>query len=276
MLIQLEIISFTLTLVILQVLLVLYAWGFIRYKSFSSSNTSPVLKPTLSVLLAAWITLSLSLVIRSIISGHVPFTDMYGFAASFCWGVLATSCLFQWRLKSEVFGAGGAIIAFALLIYAFTLPTQYTPLPAALQQTWLLPLHVSCAIMAYGMFALGCVSAVLYLIKEKQNPDFVPDADILDRAGYLAVLTGFPLMTLVIVIGSIWAKVAWGTYWNWDPKETASLVTWLIYAGYLFTRLVLHWKGRRSALLLVIGFVGVLVTFFGNLFFGGLHSYASH
>jgi cytochrome c-type biogenesis protein CcsB len=282
MLLQLEIITFTLTLVLLQVLLVLYLWGFIHYASFSKAvdSTSPVrqvpiLKPSLTIMLAAWATLTVSLAIRSILSGHVPFTDMYGFAASFCWGILATGCLFQWRLKSEVFGAGAAVIAFALLIYTFTLPSRHEPLPAILQQTWLLPLHVSCAIMAYGMFALGFVSAVLYLIKDKYNPAFFPTAGTLDRAGYLAVLTGFPLMTLVIIIGSIWAKVAWGTYWNWDPKETASLVTWILYAFYLFTRVFLHWKDRRSALLLIIGFVAVLVTFFGNLFFGGLHSYAS-
>jgi cytochrome c-type biogenesis protein CcsB len=282
MLIQLEIVSFILTLVLLQVLLVLYAWWFIRYSSFPRAKAAdgtmlpaPVWKPTLTILLAAWAALTVSLVVRSVLLGHVPFTDMYGFASSFCWGTIAVSCLFHWRLKSEVFGAGGAVVAFALLIYAFTLPIQHSPLPPALQQTWLLPLHVSCAIMAYGMFALGFVSAVLFLIKEKVNLSFLPGADMLDRAGYLAVVTGFPLMTLVIIIGSIWAKIAWGTYWGWDPKETASLVTWLIYAGYLFTRLFLHWKNRRSALFLIIGFAAVLVTFFGNLFFGGLHSYAA-
>lgn len=278
-LLQLEIITFTFTLVLLQVLLVLYVWGFVRYSSFSKTSDStvtvPILKPTLTIMLAAWAILTVSLLIRSILSGHVPFTDMYGFAASFCWGILATGCLFQWRLKSEVFGAGAVVIAFALLIYAFSLPSQHEPLPVILQQTWLLPLHVSCAIMAYGMFALGFVSAVLYLVKDRYNPAFIPVSGMLDRAGYLAVLTGFPLMTLVIILGSIWAKIAWGTYWNWDPKETASLVTWIIYACYLFSRIFLHWTGRRSALLLIIGFAAVLITFFGNLFFGGLHSYAS-
>jgi cytochrome c-type biogenesis protein CcsB len=282
MLIQLEIISFILTLVLLQVLLVLYAWWFIRHSSFSSVSPaggggipSPVWRTTLAILLAAWAALTVSLAVRSYVLGHVPFTDMYGFASSFCWGTIAVSCLFQWRLKSEVFGASGAVVAFALLIYAFTLPIEHAPLPPALQQTWLLPLHVSCAIMAYGMFALGFVSAVLFLVKGKVNLSFLPSADMLDRAGYLAVVTGFPLMTLVIIIGSIWAKIAWGTYWGWDPKETASLVTWLIYAGYLSTRLFLHWKNRSSALFLLIGFAAVLVTFFGNLFFGGLHSYAA-
>ena len=270
---QFEVICSVTAIVALQLAIILYAWGFISAvltqpgRSFAALLAFPSL-------LAAWILLTLALADRAIMTGHVPFTNMYEFSLSFCWGVMACALLFQWRLKSRAFGAGGAIIAFALLAYAFTLPSQYTPLPAALRQTWLLPLHVSCAIMAYGMFAIGFVSAILLLIGEKYHPSLAPKGELLDRAGYLAVLTGFPLMTLVIVIGSIWAKVAWGTYWNWDPKETASLVTWLIYAAYLVTRIFFRWSNKRSALLLIIGFLAVLMTFFGNLFFGGLHSYA--
>jgi cytochrome c-type biogenesis protein CcsB len=270
---QLEIICFSAAIVTLQLAIILYAWDLVAGISRMAPGTAArIAFPALS---AAWLLLTVSLATRAILTGHAPFTNMYEFAASFGWGVMASALLFQWRLKSRAFGAGGAVIAFALLTYTFSLPSQHEPLPAALQQTWLLPLHVSCAIMAYGMFAIGCVSAVLYLIREKHGLSFLPDTELLDRAGYLAVLTGFPLMTLVIVIGSIWAKVAWGTYWNWDPKETASLGTWLIYAGYLFTRLFLHWNGKRSALILITGFLAVLITFFGNLFFGGLHSYAS-
>jgi ABC-type transport system involved in cytochrome c biogenesis permease subunit len=134
--------------------------------------------------------------------------------------------------------------------------------------------HVFCAVIAYGMFALGFVSAVLLLIKERSGPAALPTVETLDRAGYIAVLAGLPFMTLVIVLGSVWASVAWGRFWAWDPKETASLFTWLIYAGYLITRLLFKWHGSRSAWILILGFAAVLVTFFGNLFFSGLHSYA--
>ena len=89
-----------------------------------------------------------------------------------------------------------------------------------------------------------------------------------------AVMIGFPFLTLTIVLGALWAEVAWGRYWGWDPKETASLVTWLIYGGYLHARVVRGWRGERSAALLLVGFAAVLFTYFGNLFFGGLHSYA--
>jgi ABC-type transport system involved in cytochrome c biogenesis permease subunit len=88
------------------------------------------------------------------------------------------------------------------------------------------------------------------------------------------VVVGFPFLTLTIVLGAVWADVAWGRYWGWDPKETASLVTWLIYGAYLHARVVRGWRGRKAAWLLVLGFGATLLTYFGNLFFGGLHSYS--
>jgi cytochrome c-type biogenesis protein CcsB len=96
---------------------------------------------------------------------------------------------------------------------------------------------------------------------------------MLDDIGYRAVTIGFPLLALVLILGSVWAHEAWGSYWSWDPKETASLVTWLIYAIYLHTRSLRGWRGTRSAIVLLIGFIAVGFTYYGNYFFGGLHAY---
>lgn len=101
----------------------------------------------------------------------------------------------------------------------------------------------------------------------------MPTRDKLEGISYHSVMVGFPFMTLVIVLGAIWADIAWGSFWSWDPKETASLITWLLYAGYLHTRLLKKWRGKKSAVLLIVGFIAVLFTFFGNYLFGGLHSY---
>ena len=87
------------------------------------------------------------------------------------------------------------------------------------------------------------------------------------------MVIGFPFLTLAILLGAFWANIAWGRYWGWDPKETASLVTWLIYAAYLHARAVRGWRGIRSAVLIIVGFVAVLLTFFGNYIFTGLHAY---
>jgi cytochrome c-type biogenesis protein CcsB len=102
----------------------------------------------------------------------------------------------------------------------------------------------------------------------------LPKPQVLDEIGYRAVVVGFPFLTLTIILGAVWAETAWGSYWSWDPKETASLVTWLIYAGYLHARVMRGWRGDRAAWLLVLGFAATLFTYFGNLFFGGLHSYS--
>jgi ABC-type transport system involved in cytochrome c biogenesis permease subunit len=90
---------------------------------------------------------------------------------------------------------------------------------------------------------------------------------------YHSVVIGFPFLTLTILLGALWADIAWGRYRGWDPKETASLVTWLLYAAYLHARIMRHWKGTKAAALLLIGFLAVLFTFFGNYIFSGLHAY---
>ncbi|MBI2862682.1 MAG: cytochrome c biogenesis protein CcsA, partial [Chloroflexi bacterium] len=161
-----------------------------------------------------------------------------------------------------------------MLMYAATISSRIDPLVPALQNNLLLSLHVAVAILAYGTFAVAFAAAVLYLVQRQGGADWLPEAPILDDIGYRAVVLGFPLMALVIILGGLWADTAWGRYWGWDPKETASLVTWLIYGGYLHARTLRGWKGTRSALLLILGFAAVLFTYFGNLFFSGLHSYS--
>ncbi len=272
---QLEIIAFVTSLVSLQIAVVLYIWGFISAtlgKRPSDNNASRFAMP---VLLLSWLALTITLIAHAIQAGHIPATDMFEFSMSFGWGILTVILVFRWWHKNDMISAAGALVTLAMLVYAFTLPVQHQPLPPALSQTWLLNLHVSCAIIAYGLFALGFVCGVLYLTRRRFAAPIVPAPQILDRLGYRSALAGFCFMTIVIVVGSAWAEIAWGSYWSWDPKETAALVTWLIYGGYLIMRLALKWRDSPSAWFLVIGFLAVLVTFFGNYFFGGLHSYAA-
>jgi cytochrome c-type biogenesis protein CcsB len=165
------------------------------------------------------------------------------------------------------------VLALGFLIFAATLSSRVQSLVPALQQSTLLSLHVTAAAFAYGAFAVSFGTAVVYLFRQ-HNPDSGDlKAEALDRIGYQAVVIGFPLMTLTIILGAIWAEISWGRYWGWDPKETASLVTWLIYAGYLHARVMRGWRGKKAAVLLILGFCAVLFTFFGNYFFQGLHSY---
>jgi ABC-type transport system involved in cytochrome c biogenesis permease subunit len=223
----------------------------------------------LAMLIIGLICITVSLTDRAIETGHGPFSNMYEFAAAFSWGIIAMGLIFWWRYKMPVISAVGTVIALGLLLFARTLPSQAAPLVPALQQSLLLTTHVASAVISYGAFTIGFVSAILFLIKGNAGTE----SERLDEISYHSVLVGFPFMTLVIILGALWADVAWGKYWSWDPKETASLVTWLLYAAYLHARVMRGWRGRRAALLLIIGFAAVLVTFFGNYIFSGLHAY---
>jgi len=218
--------------------------------------------------LTAW------LVFRTVATGHGPFANMYEFSLAFAWGILAAYYWFERRYHQRLLGLVALPIALALMWYATTIPASIEPLVPALQNNLLLTVHVAVAIVAYGSFTIGFGAAFLYLVQPERGQWGLPKPEMLDEIGHKAVVVGFPFLTLVIVLGALWADVAWGRYWGWDPKETASLVTWLIYGAYLHARVVRSWRGRRAAWLLVIGFAATLFTYFGNLFFGGLHSYA--
>lgn len=218
--------------------------------------------------------ITLSLVLRAIVTGHGPFGNMYEFSIAFAWGILVVYAYFERRYHVRTLGLIALPVAFGMLLYALTIPSSVEPLVPALQNNLLLTLHVAVSIIAYGTFAISFGTAILYLIQGKRGIRGLPNRELLDEIGYKAVVLGYPFMTLTIVLGAVWADVAWGTYWGWDPKETASLVTWLIYGGYLHARVVRGWRGERAAWLLILGFAATLFTYFGNLFFGGLHSYS--
>jgi len=218
--------------------------------------------------------ISASLLFRTIVSGRGPFANMYEFSVAFAWGVLVMYAYFERRYHQRALGLVALPIALALLLYAMTIPSAIDPLLPALQNNLLLSVHVAVAIVAYGTFSISFAAAILYLIQGENGRRGLPSRELLDEISYKAVVIGFPFLTLTIVLGAVWAEVAWAAYWSWDPKETASLVTWLIYGSYLHARVVRGWRGKRAAWLLVVGFGATLFTYFGNLFFGGLHSYS--
>jgi ABC-type transport system involved in cytochrome c biogenesis permease subunit len=218
--------------------------------------------------LSAW------LVFRTLATGHGPFANMYEFSVAFAWGILGAYYWFERSYHQRILGLVALPIALAMMIYAATIPSTIEPLVPALQNNLLLTVHVAVAIVAYGSFSIAFGAAILFLIQPAGGRWGLPKPAVLDEIGYKAVVVGFPFLAATLVLGAIWADVAWGSYWSWDPKETASLVTWLIYATYLHARVIRGWTGTRAAILLLIGFGATLFTYFGNYFFGGLHSYA--
>lgn len=218
----------------------------------------------------------LSVLLRSIAAGRGPTSNMYEFSLAFIFAVTLIYLIFERMYEAKQLGAIVVPIAFGMSVYVWTLPAglrEVDALNPALQNRPLMTAHVSMAILSYSTFAVSFAAAVLFLIANRRKIAWLPSPEMLDDIGYRAVTFGFPMMAMVLILGSVWAYRAWGTYWSWDPKETSALFTWLVYAVYLHTRSLRGWRGTRSAVILLIGFAAVIFTYYGNYFFGGLHAY---
>ena len=183
---------------------------------------------------------------------------------------------------------GSILSSTALFIQTFAdwrLPNEMReikPLIPALQSNWLL-MHVSIMILSYAALLIGCIISITYIVivsqsdnKKIETNNFQNDLFLneLDSLSYRILAFGFPLLTLGILSGAVWANEAWGSYWSWDPKETWAFITWLVFAFYLHTRLQYGWEGKKSATVATFGFFIVWICYLGvNLLGKGLHSY---
>ena len=200
-----------------------------------------------------------------------------------------------WKLPT-VRPLGGFILLPVILLMFLAGTVLYSdaqPLVPALQSYWL-AIHVFLVSIAEGALMVSAVLTVLYLVKSHHEkvsarPDAadrkpgalanlaerLPAAETLDKAAYRVVAFSFPLYTVAIICGAIWAEAAWGRYWGWDPKETWAFIVWVIYAGYLHARATAGWKGRSAAWVNLAGFFSITFNFLiVNLVVSGLHSYA--
>jgi cytochrome c-type biogenesis protein CcsB len=208
---------------------------------------------------------------------QAPLSNFYESLVFFAWTLPALGLFAFRRYFKGYLGALVSVLACLLLAYASFggVDTRIKPLMPALKSNWLL-IHVVAAFLGYAAFALAFGAGLLYLVQERRPRKSLPPPAQLDRLVYRAAVLGFLLLTLGILTGAVWAETAWGRYWSWDPKETWSLITWLIYATLLHARLLKGWQGRRIAWLAVLGFLAVLFTYFGVSFLlTGLHSYLS-
>ena len=219
------------------------------------------------------------LVLRGISAKRWPMTNQYEFAVSFAWALCLVSLVFIRKYRFPVLGAFATPLILLMIGYASMQSREVRDLMPSLRSSWL-AFHVSTAIIGYGAFGVACVLSLIFLFRGKMKGDsfwgqHVPQPEKLDMISYRSVSLGMLFLTLTILTGAIWAEQAWGSYWSWDPKETWSLVTWIIYAVYLHLRLRRGWRGKAAAWFAVIGFVCVIFTYIGvNTFLPGIHSYA--
>ena len=238
-----------------------------------SSSTISSIAAALAVIATG--SLGVALITRAIVVGRGPWGNLYEFTISFAFGICAAAIIFDRKRRLQALSTIAYGVALALLAYATTLPNAVVDLVPALQHPFLLTIHVGMAMLSYGIFAFAFAAGVAYLLQgETDRYSWLPPAKRLDLVAFRAVTVAFPLFAGMLILGSIWASIAWSRFWGWDPKETSALATWLIYAVYLHARSQRGWQGRPAALLLVIGFVAVLLTYSGNLWFTGLHTYS--
>lgn len=215
--------------------------------------------------------------------GHAPLSNLYESLIFFAWALILLYLLIEWRTKSRSIGAFATPLAFLIMAYAsFTnVSSHIQPLVPALKSNWLLA-HVITCFVGYAAFGIAFGMSIMYLLKRLDNPEtdnlflkLIPGSAILDELSYQLIVIGFILLTLGIITGAVWAHSAWGRYWGWDPKETWSLITWLVYAALLHSRMIRGWRGKRLAIFSIVGFFSVIFTYLGvNLILSGLHSYA--
>ena len=225
---------------------------------------------------------ALDLAARGLQAGNIPVANFAETLSFLAWVTALAALILIVRPRMFVIGAYAApAIAIAMGVSTAMSSERRLILPAPLQSVWL-PIHVSLAIVGYAMFILAASVSLVYLAYEsrlkakrplKTNTERMPSLEKLDRINYSLLVWGFVMLSAAIITGAIWADATWGHFWSWEPKESWSLVIWILYAALLESRLTVGWRGRRSAALTIVVFAVLVSSFVGvSLVFPGKHT----
>jgi|TARA_B100001027_G_scaffold204001_1_gene165860 cytochrome c-type biogenesis protein CcsB len=243
---------------------------------------------------------SSTLLIRWIGEGYFPLSNLYESLIFLSWTISSIHLFVESKTQSRIIGSLATPLVFFISGFSsLTLPVEMQkalPLVPSLQSNWLM-MHVSMMMISYATLIVGSLFSLLYLAfvyvnkGQKQlsieisgnsnstgsslsNSSKLSLLEIIDIWSYRIIGLGFPFLTIGIISGAVWANEAWGSYWSWDPKETWALITWLVFAIYLHSRLLKGWQGKKAALLGSAGFFVIWICYLGVNFLGkGLHSY---
>ncbi len=212
-------------------------------------------------------------------TGMVPVENLRATLCFAAWAMAAVFVAFHMRYGLMILGAVVGPLVCAVMLAGSILPAHATVKPEFLKSIWMI-FHILAIFIGYGAFVLAAAVGGVYLlqeraIKQKQH-GFVfkrlPSLEVLDRMGYACVAFGFPMLTIGMIAGFDFARSVWGSWWNWDPKEVFTFVAWLVYAALLHERLTMGWRGRRAAIMAIIGLAVLLFTFLGvNFLLPGHH-----
>jgi cytochrome c-type biogenesis protein CcsB len=235
------------------------------------------------ILLAGFICHTFFLAHQYYILGTAPVLSLKSALSFFSWTIIGAYLIFQLRFKLMVLGSFVAPLAAFIMIISSTIPGVEVTVKPMYRSIWL-TIHVGTIFMGNGMLAVTFVAAIMYLIQEHQIKrkrlgsfySRLPSLETLDSINYYALMYGFPLLTVGMITGSIYAQYALGSYWRWDPKEVWSLITWLLYATLLHERVAVGWRGRKAAIMSIVCFLVLIFTFIGvSLWLSDYHSFST-
>lgn len=275
--------------------LLFFAMVFYWFSLYSPKN-NVIFQISKTLVVFSNILFTLTLLTRWISEGYFPLSNLYESLIFLCWGVSSIHLFIEFQTKSRLIGSISTPLMFFLSGFSsLTLPTEMQkalPLVPSLQSNWLM-MHVSMMMISYATLIVGSLLSILYLafISFKSSTvELSLDGsesslrqtssaklsllETVDIWSYRIIGLGFPFLTIGIISGAVWANEAWGSYWSWDPKETWALITWLVFAIYLHSRLLKGWQGKKAAILGSSGFFVIWICYLGVNFLGkGLHSY---
>lgn len=250
---------------------------------FIISRRKPVYRWSYRLLVAGFLCLTLQIGYHYYSLGVAPVLTLKSSLSFFAWTILGAYIVFHFKFRLMVLGSFIAPLVSCLLIISTAIPSAEITVKPILRSFWL-PVHVGASFVGNGLFALTFVAGIMYLLQERQikKKKFgslyarLPSLATLDSINHYSLIWGFTFLTLGMIAGAIYARHALGAFWQWDPKEIWSLITWLFYAVLLHERLAVGWRGRRAAIMAIIGFAAVLFTFVGaSLWLSDYHSFRS-
>jgi cytochrome c-type biogenesis protein CcsB len=262
------------------VLILLATAGFIVY---IIKQRKPVYTWSYRLLLVGFLFHTLFLGCRYYFLGAAPVFSLKGALSFFAWAIIGAYLIFHLKFRLMVLGSFIAPLAACLMIISSSIPGVDVSVKPALKSLWL-TVHVMASFLGNGMFAVTFIAGIMYLIQEYQikNKKFgslytrLPSLETLDSISRHSLMYGFPLLTIGMITGAIYARHALGSYWRWDPKEVWSLITWLLYAALLHERLAVGWRGRRAAFMAIFAFLVLIFSFIGaSIWLSDYHSFGA-
>ena len=296
--------SFLDNAIFLSLLLVtILSWASVIYSNFKSLEKTGFY----GLIFTNFLIFSL-LGLRWVQYGYFPLSNLYESLMFLAWSITFIILITENQSRVTLIRSLGSPIALFICGFAsLSLPENMqapSPLVPALKSNWLM-MHVTVMMLSYASLIVGSLLAIFFLalawgkgdtlklqgnslgkgftptpvtmsasISSPQIKDRLSLLESVDNLSYRTISFGFPLLTIGIIAGAVWANEAWGSYWSWDPKETWALITWLVFASYLHARITKTWQGEKPAIIAAVGFVVVWICYLGVNFLGkGLHTY---